>query len=109
MSDIWFDNAVVDAYQSTTLEERRALALAWMTRNFDFYKEFARDRNLLPAALIIACLDEADHPLTTEARSPLMAAARVLIAEIRSGAYLSTTPVDISELIHSKVIETSDP
>jgi hypothetical protein len=97
----WFDQAVVDAYEGTTKEERQILALAWVSQNFDFYKEFAEDRKLMPAALIVACLDEADHPICTEARTPFAAASRVLLAEIRSGHPLSTAHVDKSEVIHS--------
>jgi hypothetical protein len=104
----WFDHAVVDAYQGTTREERKALALAWMTGNFDFYKEFSESRKLLPAAVIVASLDEYDHPLTVEARSPLMAAARVLLAEVRSGYRMSTGDVDIQALVHSPVLEPAE-
>jgi hypothetical protein len=104
----WFDNAVVDAYEQTTREERKALALAWVTGNFDFYKEFSESRKLIPAAVIVASLDEYDHPLTIEARSPVMAACRVLLAEVRSGRHLSPPPVDILALVHSEVIETTD-
>jgi hypothetical protein len=94
------DEATADVFQQTKAEERILLAKAWASGNFDFYKEFAEDRHLLPAAVIVAALDEVSHPLVTESRGPFWAAAKILIYELRRGA-LSTQSVDNGAVVHT--------
>lgn len=87
--DHFLEKAVADAFQATTADERKDIASLWFSQHFDAYREFAEKRQLMPAALIIACLDEVNHPIITQARSWIGLSAIILRAEIGQG-YLFT-------------------
>lgn len=87
--DHFIEKAVADAFQATTADERKEIASLWFSQHFDAYREIATKKNLMPAALIIASLYEANHPIVTEARSWIGLSAVILRAELHQG-YLST-------------------
>lgn len=64
----------------TTQEERRLVAERWCAGDYDHHRELAKERGLLPVALVIASLIDIDHPLLCSARGVTMNSVEAAIA-----------------------------
>ena len=100
--ETFLKNQIADAFQATDRDQRITIAAHWQRGNFDHYMEFAAEHNLMPMALIIACLDEVSHPILGEARTFAGVSALIIMSEMRRGVIREVVqaPVDNSEVVH---------
>jgi hypothetical protein len=107
----WFDKQVGNVFEDyrTKEDERRKVAQDWCMGDYESHHRLARERGLLPAAVITAALLEVDHPLLVEngllrCRSLLGCSILILQAQLHQRIVhipLGTAwvqPVDNSEL-----------
>lgn len=83
-------DAIIEAYRKTTQEERRKLAVDWCLGDYKASEGFSA-RGLMPIAVLIAALDDVDHPLLVSPGRGLMysavgCAVEVLKVEIENRA-----------------------
>jgi hypothetical protein len=102
--ELTFQNQCADVFQSSTQDQRRIIAMHWVSGNFEEYHDFAFSQKLLPAAVITASLLDVEHPVIVNAgrlipRTLVGAFVLILQAEIRRGEVVPT-PVYNSEVVH---------
>ena len=88
--DLDFIDQIIEAYKKTTHEERQKVAQDWCLGDYNAADSY-KVRGLVPIALIIAALDDIEHPLLVSPGRGLMysavgCAVVVLTVEIRNEA-----------------------
>ncbi len=99
-----FDEAVIDVFRKTSVDERERVALAFAAGKFNDHVSAATERGLLPIALITACLIDVEHPLLVDERGYLRAetllGCGVLVMEAIAESRVVPTPCVQVEVVH---------
>ncbi len=94
-STSWFDECVAEVFAGgrTTLEEREEIARSWCSGRWNAHHALAAERGLLPAALIVACLVDVEHPLLVDELGRLRAATLLGCSVLAMQAVLAGVPL----------------
>lgn len=80
--------------ERTKPEERFEIARRWCMGDYEYHRQFAAEKRLLPIALLVACLLDIEHPLLVSPGRGAMYSA-MKCAEIVLSVMLHNIPVDI--------------
>jgi hypothetical protein len=93
-------------YEYINTQERFEIARRWCMGNYEYHRQIAAKKNLLPIALLIACLVDIDHQLLVSPGRGVMYSS-MKCAEIVLDVMLHQKAVDVpvTDSFHNQPVE----
>ena len=113
------DDAIIECYirpegkqnagqEVTTIEERKTIAARWSSGDYEYHRSIAAEREVLPIALLIASLIEAEHPIIMSSAGLMYNSLKcsVILLQIMYRQQPVSEPIDLVSFHRSLVERT---